>query len=399
MTEDTAQFLLSPAGRALLTEADTLHQSRSDTLTALTRLRKTASPEQAVAAWEMAGLRRTQAKFGAHSDQMCFIREALEQASGGRAADYHAARFRKAGIKSVADLRGGLGRDALAFAEAGLRVALYETDPIRARFAEENARVCGFSDQVAVFCADATTAALNAEAVWFDPARRAGRRRVTDPEDYAPPLSFLHELQARGMADIGVKVSPTVDHSIAVDYGAELEFISDGGECKEALLWRGRLQTGPPLQATLLTGDGPQTLAGEPDVPGKARPAAAGRYLYEPDPAVIRAHLIGALATQIDAAPLDPHIAYLVGDRLHSTPFATAYEILDTFPYSRRKLQDALAARAVGRVIIKKRGFPQEPDAVRAQLKLRGPNEIIVVLARIGTDHQVFLCCLAAGQG
>ena len=62
----------------------------------------------------------------------------------------------------------------------------------------------------------------------------------------------------------------------------------------------------------------------------------------------------------------------------------TAYEVLERFPYGKKRLQEALTARDVGRVIIKKRGFPQEPDEIRKQLKLRGSQEMIVVLARIG---------------
>ena len=69
-------------------------------------------------------------------------------------------------------------------------------------------------------------------------------------------------------------------------------------------------------------------------------------------------------------------------------------KILDRFPYSSKRLQKALAGRDVGRIIIKKRGFPQEPDEVRKQLKLRGSEEMIVVLARIGKGHEAFLCRL-----
>ena len=39
--------------------------------------------------------------------------------------------------------------------------------------------------------------------------------------------------------------------------------------------------------------------------------AAPRAYLYEPDGAVIRAHLVARLATRIDATLIDPQIAYL----------------------------------------------------------------------------------------
>jgi hypothetical protein len=392
MTEDLAQLLLASPGRALLAEADLLRSARADTLTALTRLRKSAPPELAVAAWEMADLRqRGQVKFGPPASEMYFVREALEQSSGLGVADYHAARLAASGIATLADLGGGIGGDALAFARAGLHVTLYERDPVRARFAEENARVWDLAAQIAVVEADVTAASLTTDAAWLDPARRRDSRRVSDPEDYSPPLSWLTTLAARGIGSIGVKLSPAIDHALADRFGAELEFLSEGGECREGLLWLGAARSGHPLQATLITSQGPLHLTGQTDNPGQPL-ATTGRYLYEPDPAIIRAHLVGTLGKQLDAAPIDPHIAYLLGDTLIHTPFADAYEVLERFPYSKKRLQEALTARDIGRVIIKKRGFPQEPDEMRKQLKLRGSEEIIIILARIGKDHETFLC-------
>lgn len=394
MTQEIAEYLLSVPGRALLSEADVLLTNKAETLTALTRLRKNAPPEIAVAAWEMAELRRRgQAKFGQQAAQMYFVREALEQASGRGVADYHATRMAASGVSTIADLGGGIGGDALAFAQAGLRVALYERDPIRALFAAENAHIAGFQPQITVVQADITEAVPTTEAAWLDPARRRDSRRVSDPEDYSPPLSWLHTLTHSGITGVGVKLSPAIDHALAERYEAELEFLSEGGECREALLWLGAAQSGDRLRATLMTPQGPLSLRGEADAPGQPL-AQTGRYLYEPDPAVIRAHLVGTLGRQLDAAPVDPHIAYLLSDTLTQTPFASSYEILDRFPYGKKRLQEALTARKIGRVIIKKRGFPQEPDEMRKQLKLRGSEEIIIILARIGKNHETFLCRL-----
>ncbi len=393
MILDAALFLLSPAGRALSAEADALRGDRADTLRALTRLRRSASPDKAAAAWELSELRgRGAAKFGPLAAQMFFVREALEQASGQRIAAYHAARFTAAGAEHVSDLGGGIGGDTLAFARAGLRVTLYEQDPARAAFAAENARVWEVSDRVTVCAEDFTLAEITTDAAWLDPARRQNSRRVSDPEDYTPPLSWLHSLSASGVSAVGVKLSPAIDHALAEPFGAALEFVSEGGDCREALLWLGRAQPGHKLSATVIAPSGTHTLAGDADTRGEWAAPTGGRFLYEPDPAVIRAHLVGTLARQLDAAAVDPQIAYLLGDTLTSTPFADAYEVLDQFPYSRRRLQDALAARNIGRVVIKKRGFPLEPDAVRKTLTLRGTEEMIVVLARVGSGHTAFLC-------
>lgn len=384
MTEEDADFLLSDAGKALMAEADAQRADRAETLSALTRLRKAASPALAAAAWEMADLRvRARVKFGSSAASMFFTREALEQASGRRAAAYHARRFADAGIQAVADLCGGIGGDALAFARAGLAVTLYERDPVHARFAAENLRAFN----VTVIQADVSAVSPSADALWFDPARRSEtRRRIVAPEDYSPPLSLLHSWH---VSHIGVKLAPAVDRDIAEEYGAELEFVSDAGECKEALLWRGTLKTGDARRATILTDDGPKTLTGDTEA---AEVGEIGRWLYEPDPAVIRAGLVGTLAQQIGAAAIDPHIAYLTGDTWESTPFADAYEVLDWLPYHVKKLQAALTDLDAGEVVIKKRGFPLEPEAVRKQLKLRGTETLTVILTRRGARHLAILC-------
>ena len=395
MDLDSALFLLTPAGRILLTEADKLRTDRTDTLAALTRLRRTAPPELAAAAWEQSDLRqRGEAKFGPLAFQMYFVREALEQASGRGTAGYHAKRLKEAGAESVSDLGGGIGGDALAFARAGLRVTLYERDPVRAAFAAENARAWDRESHVIVAQEDFTQIPFTTDAAWLDPARRQNSRRVAGPEDYTPPLSWLHTLSQSSVKFIGVKLSPAIDHALAEPFGAELEFISDGGECREALFWLGAAKSGRGLSATVITPAAAHTLSGLADERGGWAAPTGSRYLYEPDPAVIRAHLVGTLAAQINAAPVDPQIAYLLGDTLFPTPFADAYEISEQFAYSKKRLQDALTARNIGRVVIKKRGFPTEPDALRKTLKLRGTEEMIVILARVDTGHTVFLCRL-----
>ncbi len=402
-TEAAARFLLTLPGQELLTEADALHAARTETLRALVTLRRQADPQNAAAAWETAQLRaRAVPKFGAGAAQMLLTREALEQASGRGASDFHALRFREAGVPHVYDLTGGIGGDALAFARVGLKVTVYEQDPVRALFAAHNAQVSRFSHAITVVHGNAEDAPLQpGDAVWLDPARRDNGRRVSGPGDYLPPLSFLRSLAARDVTDVGVKAAPAIDHAAIAAYGAEAEWLSEGGECKEALLWLGKLRRGDGLtRAALLTADGPQTLAGLPDdvtVPAGQPVAdtdalAAVRFLYEPDPAVIRAHLVGTLAGQLEAVTVDPHIAYLVSPTLSRTPFARAYAVLEQFPYARKRLQAALSERNVGRVVIKKRGFPLEPDAVRAQLKLKGDAEATVILTRQGDAHRAFVC-------
>ena len=150
--------------------------------------------------------------------------------------------------------------------------------------------------------ADVTAAESTPKPAWLDPARRQDSRRVSDPEDYSPPLSWLTSCRRR-LGSIGVKLSPAMDHALAGRYGAELEFLSEGGECREALLWLGAAA----VRATACARRCSRRWAAQPwrarrTTPGRRSPSAAG-YLYEPDPAVIRAHLVGTLAQQLEPRP------------------------------------------------------------------------------------------------
>ncbi|PZG70786.1 SAM-dependent methyltransferase, partial [Streptomyces sp. NTH33] len=189
------------------------------------------------------------------------------------------------GVTSVADLCCGIGGDAIALARAGIRVLAVDRDPLTAAAARANAEALGLTGLIEVREADVTEVDPSPyDAVFVDPARRGGRGRIFDPEAYSPPLSWAVETALRA-PHAALKIAPGIPHE-AVPPRAEAEWISDGGDVKEAVLWFG---TEPGLvRATLLPG--PRTLRGRglPD----PRVRTPGRYLYEPDGAVIRAHLV-----------------------------------------------------------------------------------------------------------
>ncbi len=101
-----------------------------------------------------------------------------------------------------------------------------------------------------------------------------------------------------------------------------------------------------------------------------------GRFLYEPDSAVIRAGLVTAVAAGVQGGLLDRHIAYVTADSSFRTPFARSYEVLETLPHREKALRAALHERGIGRLTIKKRGVDvvarPAPQAARAHRRQRG---------------------------
>ncbi|MER6417469.1 class I SAM-dependent methyltransferase [Streptomyces sp. NPDC001137] len=368
--------LLTPEGRALLDEVR--GTAPADELAVATRLRRDHPAELVSAALGQARLRqRAAAKFGAEdAERMFFTPNGVEQSTRASVATYRAERLKALGVTSLADLCCGIGGDAIALARAGIRVLAVDRDPATAAVARANAEALGLAGLIEVREADVTEVETSGyDAVFVDPARRGGRGRIFDPESYSPPLSWAVDA-ARKAPRAALKIAPGIPHE-AIPSEAEAEWISDGGDVKEAVLWFG---TDPgAVRATLLPG--PRTLLGKGLPDPQVRPV--GRYLYEPDGAVIRAHLVAEVAEQLDGGLVDATIAYITADELRPTPYATAYEITDQLPFNVKKLKALLRERGVGTLTVKKRGSAVEPEELRRKVKPQGPGSATVFLTRV----------------
>ncbi|MFH8684487.1 methyltransferase domain-containing protein [Streptomyces lydicus] len=375
---DVFAALLAPEGQTLLDELR--DHDPADELAAATRLRRDHPAPLVSAALGQARLRqRAAAKFGADAQRMYFTANGVEQSTRATVAAHRAARLAALGVRSVADLCCGIGGDALALARAGIRVLAVDRDPLACAAARANAAALGLTELIEVRAADVTEVdTAGWDAVFVDPARRSKVRggRIFDPEAYSPPLSWAVEA-ARTAPFAALKIAPGVPHEMLPE-DAEAEWISDRGEVKEAVLWFG---TAPGARrATLLPAGDSLLGAGLPDP--EAGPV--GRYLYEPDGAVIRAHLVAEAAAALDGRLIDPTIAYVTADALRPTPYATAYEITDVLPFNVKRLKALLRERGVGTAVIKKRGSAVEPEELRKKLKLAGGgNSVTVFLTRV----------------
>jgi SAM-dependent methyltransferase len=384
--------LLTPEGRTLLAALRDYDPARE--LAVASRLRRDHPADLVTAALGQARLRqRAVAKFGADDAyRMYFTANGVEQSTRASVGAHRAARLRALGVGSVADLCSGIGGDAIALARAGISVLAVDRDPVTAATARANAEALGLADLIEVRCADVTEIDTTGyDAVFVDPARRGGRGRIFDPEAYSPPLSWAVRA-ARTAPHAALKIAPGIPHE-TVPEEAEAEWISDGGDVKEAVLWFG---TEPGARrATLLPSGVSLTGRGLPDP--EVRPV--GRYLYEPDGAVIRAHLVAEVAAEVGGGLIDATIAYVTADALVPTPYAAAYEITDTLPFNLKKLKALLREREVGTLTVKKRGSAVEPEEIRRKVKPKGPNAATVLLTRVAGAPTMLIGRPAGGPG
>ena len=371
MDLDAFRQLLSPPGQHALQAAGDLEPREQDFLRHLETLKRRFPAGLAQTALETAILRREASRKFSQADRLYFTREALEQASSREVAAYRASRYR--GFARLVDLGCSIGSDTMALTQVAPTVGI-DRDPLRLAMAQANLHALGLPGSVSFIQADlASPLPLSPTpyplALFFDPSRRSAGRRLFSVRAYQPPLSIIAEWLPVFPA-LGVKISPGVDLDELAGYDAEIEFISLEGELKEAALWFGPLKTAN-RRATRLPG--PHTLVASPDAHLPILEPQA--FLYEPDPAVLRAGLVTTLGAQLNAAQLDPDIAYLTSDQLQPSPFARAWAVEAWFPFQLKRLRAYLRERNVGKVTVKKRGSPLEPEALIGKLRLSGEGE------------------------
>ena len=387
MTPELLVLLRTPEGvKALATAAEV---ADGDPLAAASAMRsRGVAADLAAAALTQVELRRRGvAKLGPAAVRMFFTRPGLEQATRAVVADRRAARLAAAGVRTLADLGCGLGSDALAAARAGILVYAVEADPLTAEMATANVVAAGLADQVRVECADATAVPLAGyDAVFADPARRrSGRGRVFDPRDWSPSWDFIAGLTERVPRTV-LKLAPGIDHDL-LPPGAEGEWVSVDGDLVEAAFWCGPLAAAS-RRATLLPGGAELVGSGV----RRAAVGEVGAYVYDPDPAVVRSHLVAEFAAAIGGRLADPEIAYVYTDEPRQTPFGRRLKVTDVLHFSLKRLRSLLRERGVGRLEIRKRGSALEPERLRRELRLSGPAAGSLVLTRVAGQPTALLC-------
>jgi hypothetical protein len=451
--------LLTPQGRELLARlADNDPGGQlGSTLALAERLRKLYPADLVALAMAQQELRLAAAAKFSRAAEMLFTRGGYEQSSSEAIARYRAARLADAcpgDADRLADLCCGIGGDLIALAGAG-EVLAVDRDQVHASLALHNAAVYGLADRVTAVVSDVRDVRLTGfAAVFIDPARRSGPGAASAGTTLAgtgrrfragfsePPLDWCAGLTSQVRA-VCVKAAPGLPADL-IPPGWEAEFIAEGRDLKEAVLWSPAIATasvaappaGPPgpRRATVIA-TAPVTRPGtEPDprhmtalvtppgTPPDPRRATAppgqvprsftliahpgepvplrepGEYLLDPNPAVTRAGLVEDLARDLasgagcDVAKIDPQIAFLTLDRFVGTPFARTLRVVESAPWHEKRFAVRLRELGIGAVDIRRRGLAGDVDQIRRRLKLAGRDRATLVITRVNDKPWGIIC-------
>jgi SAM-dependent methyltransferase len=302
----------------------------------------------------------------------------LAQASSPAIAAFHASLFPP--HSTVLDLGCGMGMDTAAFARAGLNVIAIERDPERLSCAEKNIALWGLESRVTFIQADAetwvTTAGIEKYAgssLFLDPARRdsqTGVRFSRHADQYEPSLTLAQTLLAH-FPTIILKLSPLLPDDVLYSLG-NVTFLSEDRSCKEACVRLLSLDTPRATPTAQLLPESINVAQTEPLY--SAYPLLPGGYLLDPDPAITRAGVLETAAARLGAMRISPTDAYLYAPEipyLSLTRLASAWRVQHILPFKPAMVTDLLRKNGIGRLTVKKRYYPKEPEEVCKELKIK----------------------------
>ncbi|HEX3999670.1 MAG TPA: hypothetical protein VHX65_14045 [Pirellulales bacterium] len=301
-----------------------------------------------------------------------------------------------------ADLCCGIGGDLIAIGNCGPTIGV-DRDPVAALLAEANLAACGLlipghaggntggargtreshAGRAVEKCARvqvgdvAVFSVAECNAWHIDPDRRPEGRRTTRAVLHDPPPASIEQLLSM-CPNAAVKLAPAAVLPGGWASRAELEWITTRRECRQLVAWFGGLATqlGTRRATVLSAGRQRRTFTGEADlVTGVAN--RIGRYVFEPDAAILAAGLAGALAREYGLEAVAARGAYLTGEpsgeMLRNSVLRDAalasFEVLDVVPLRVKALRQWLRERGIGRVDVKKRAVDIDPHRLAADLR------------------------------
>ncbi len=299
-----------------------------------------------------------------------------EMATAEPVADFHARLA--AGATTVLDMTLGLGIDAFAMAREGAQVTGVELDSHAAEVAQENARVMGL-DNVEVVNADSVKWLAESDRhfdlIFIDPARRDGAGRHFAFADCLPDVTKILPLMLDHASRVMIKCSPMLDISrLRAETSATADVIVVGTrrECKELLLI---LPGSGATSAVTVSDEG--TIDGTPgDRPPVPTIPAAGAYLLEPFPAVMKAGASLLLDGRFGDCRIAPSTHLYCSATVPGGFPGEAFEILEVHDFNKRSVADI--ARRYPMLNVATRNFPLTAPQLVKKLGIKegGPHRL-----------------------
>ena len=318
----------------------------------------------------------------------------IEQCSSEASAQY------KAGLlqgQTFADLTGGLGVDTYFIAQQFQQADYVEQQTELCDLAMHNFEV--LKANVKVWNESAEDYLKHCEpkdCIFIDPARRDvyGRKTVSIA-DCTPDVSTLQDELLQKAQKVMIKLSPMLDISKALEelrHVKEVHVVAVANECKELvfILERG-YQSEPQFVCVNLMTSQPEvcfTQEEERQCPSRLADSVLN-YLYEPNPAVMKAGCFKLLTKRFDVCKLHKNSNLYTSNRLIPDFPGRIFEVEDWAPYNKKAKQTLL--QGVEKASIAVRNFPLSVAELRRVLKIKDGDIVYLFATTLKGEERVII--------
>ncbi|MFA6194158.1 MAG: class I SAM-dependent methyltransferase [Patescibacteria group bacterium] len=341
-------------------------------------------------------LRRQAAKKFVRAAEMLFTPLNLEQSTSEAISEHIARRFKPEW--KIVDLTCGLGGNLIPLAQHCQSAVAVDKLDINIACAQANAAAYGVASKIEFIIGDAyENISSDADAFFLDPARdREGQTKTRSLVNSEPALLRILPEIFKITHNVGVKISPAFDYKEleALSEKPEIEIIAEDNNCKVAMLWFGELRTEAARRATILVKNGVYEF-----IDSKSRPLVPivpepGNFLYEPNKAIIKAHLIEDLAASYGLSKINRHLSFLTGDVLVGADkpgIFRVFKIKACRPFALKELKSYLKAEGIERVNIMTKRFPLLPEELYKKLKVKEGGDLFLIVTVLSDEERYYL--------
>ena len=339
-------------------------------------------------------LRKKVPSWSENEDLLFPAHLSIEQSSSEASAQY------KAGLlqgQTFVDLTGGLGIDTYFIAQK-----FQQTD-----YVERQAELCDLAmHNFEVLKANVNVLNETAEdylnhcepkdCIFIDPARRDSHgHKTVSIADCTPDVAALQDLLFQKSEKVIVKLSPMLDISKALEdlhHVKEVHVVAVANECKELVFILERGYQGEPqfVCVNLMTPQPAVFFMQEEERRCPSRLAEGVlNYLYEPNPAVMKAGCFKMLTERFGVCKLHKNSNLYTSNQLVADFPGRIFEVVDWAPFNKKVKQTLL--RDVEKASIAVRNFPLSVAELRRALKINDGDVVYLFATTLKGEEKVII--------
>jgi hypothetical protein len=384
-------FLSSPEGRELIKKYQ--DSSDSDLYRELMKSPSTKNPYLSAAVTLIKLRKKALGKFS-KSSEMFFTPLSLEQSTGEEIARYIAARFGHP--KKIVDLTCSIGGNLIFLAAQAEQAVGIDKNEINIALAKLNSALYKQDKNIKFICGDAYDNIISdANAFFIDPSReRSGKTKTKSILNCEPNLIKIIPEIFKVSQNLGVKISPAFDYQEIklLPSEPEIEIISEDNVCKVVMLWFGDFKT-CRRRATCFIGEKVFSYQKKDSLKSVKVVAEPLAYLYEPNKAIIKAHLIEEIAEEFALDKVNRQTSYLTSNKLiqKDKELFRIWKIINCAPFSIKEIKAELKLKKIERINIITKRFPQKPAELYKKLKIKEGSDYFLIVTALSDEKYYYI--------